>query len=52
MKNELKTYIIKCECVKIIDAESVEEAENQVINDLTLGYGCESADVITSDALE
>ena len=29
--------MIKCECVKNIEAESVEEAENQVINDLTLG---------------
>lgn len=48
----LKTYIIKCECIKIIDAESVEEAENQVINDLTLGYGCESAEVIISVMLE
>lgn len=48
----LETYIIKCQCVKIIDAESVEEAESQIVNDLTLGYGCESAEVITSDVLK
>lgn len=41
-----------CKCVKIIEAESIEEAETEVINDLTLGYGCESAEVITSDILE
>lgn len=48
----LKTYMIKCECVKVVDAESVEDAENQVMDDLTLGYGCESAKVIDSDTLD
>lgn len=48
----LKTYIVKCECIKIIDAESAEDAENNVVDDLTLGYGCESAKVITSGVLE
>lgn len=48
----LNTYIIECKCVKIVEAESIEEAETEVINDLTLGYGCESAEVTTSDILE
>lgn len=48
----MQTYIIKCECTKIINADSIEEAEKKVVNDLTLGYSCEEAEVLASELLE
>lgn len=48
----MKTYIIKCECTKIVNAESLEDAEVQVVDELTLGYGCESAEVKDSDIVD
>lgn len=48
----MQTYIIKCGCTKIINTDSIEEAEKKVVNDLTLGYGCKEAEVLASELLE
>ena len=48
----MQTYIIKCGCTKIINADSIEEAEKKVVNDLTLGYDCEEAEVLGSELLK
>lgn len=41
----MDTYIVEGKFIKIIKANSIEDAQDEVINDLTLGYGCDRAEI-------
>ena len=50
--SETKTYIIKCECEKIVESKYKETAEDKAKDDLIFGGGCESAEVISIELSE
>lgn len=41
----MKSYVVKGEFVKVINAESEEEAGETVAEDLTLGYDCDDVKI-------